>query len=225
MKRKESRRPSERVEGSAAQHIRSKTSLKQQVYRALRREIRDGSLLPGDLLKERKLADLYGVSKTPVREALSLLEQENLVKAIPRAGYMVTQLALSDIQEVYQLRLALETTAIRLAVENITEQEIQKLEKIAHTSDPDRARVYNREFHSLVAWASGNSRLARIVEHLLDEMDRWIALDVRHSSPAVLLIGHQRELQALKTKDPDAAEEAMREHIKRVYQHLSERFF
>jgi DNA-binding GntR family transcriptional regulator len=201
VRKDDSRLSDERAERSAAQHIR-KTSLKEQVYEALRREITDGSLLPGDLLKERELADLYGVSKTPVREALSLLEQENLVKAIPRAGYMVTQLTLRDVQEVHQLRVTLESMSARLAAENITNEELEELEAMTATSDPQEALLFNHRFHSAIARASGNSRLARL-------------------TPTVLLIGHQAELEALRTRDPDIAEKAMREHVQRVYQHLS----
>lgn len=210
----------ERAERSAAQYIR-KTSLKQKVYEALRREITDGSLLPGDLLKERELAELYGVSKTPVREALSLLEQENLVKAIPRAGYMVTQLTLRDVQEVHQLRVTLESMAARLAAENISDEELEELEGMAATSDPEEALLFNHRFHLVIARASGNSRLAKMIEQLLDDTDRWAALDVARLTPTVLLIGHEAELEALRTRDPDIAEKAMREHVQRVYQHLS----
>ena len=220
MRRNDSRSSSERAERSAAQHIR-KTSLKEKVYEALRREITDGSLLPGDLLKERELADLYGVSKTPVREALSLLEQENLVKAIPRAGYMVTQLTLRDVQEVHQLRITLESMAARLAAENITDEELEELEAMTATSDPQEALLFNHRFHSVIARASGNARLAKMIEQLLDDTDRWAALDVARLTPTVLLIGHQAELEALRTRDPDIAEKAMREHVQRVYQHLS----
>jgi DNA-binding GntR family transcriptional regulator len=198
-----------------------KTSLRQKVYEALRQEIRGGSILPGDLLRERELADVYGVSKTPVREALSLLEQENLVKAIPRAGYMVTQLTFRDLQEVHQLRVTLESMAARLAAENITEEELRELEGLIATSEPEEALVFNHKFHSAIARASGNSRLAKMIEQLLDDTDRWAALDVARLSPAVLLIGHRAELEALRTRDPDVAEKAMREHVQRVYDHLS----
>lgn len=200
----------------------NKGSLKEEVYEAVRRDIMDGTFPPGDLLKERELAEKYGVSKTPVREALSLLEQDDLVKVIPRAGYMVTQLTFRDLQEVCRLRVTLEAMAARLAAERISEKELEELEGLTSTSDPGEARLFNRRFHSVVARASGNSRLAKMIEQLLDDTDRWAALEVAQLTPAVLLIGHQAELEALKTGDPDTAEEAMREHVERVYQHLSE---
>ena len=200
----------------------NRSSLKEEVYEAVRRDIMDGTFPPGDLLKERELAEKYGVSKTPVREALSLLEQDELLKAIPRAGYMVTQLTLRDLHEVYRLRVTLEAMAARLAARRITEKELEELEGLTSTSDPEEARLFNRQFHSVVARASGNSRLAKMIEQLLDDTDRWAALEVARLTPALLLIGHQVEFEALRTRDPNTAEEAMRKHVERVYQHLSE---
>ncbi len=198
-----------------------KGSLKEEVYDGIRQDIMEGNFLPGDLLKERELAEKHGVSKTPVREALSMLEQDNLVRTIPRAGYMVTALTLRDLQEIHQLRITLESMAARLATENLTDGEIEELARLTSTSDPEEARLFNRQFHSAIARASGNSRLARMIGQLLDETDRWAALDVARLSPAVLLIGHQAELEALRTRDPDMVEQAMREHVQRVYDHLS----
>jgi len=202
-------------------HRSGKVSLKQEMYDCIRRDILGGSFLPGDLLREKELAARYGVSKTPVREALSLLAQEEMVKAVPRAGYMVKQLTLRDLQEVHQLRITLESMAARLAAENITDEELSKLEGLTATSDPDEALLFNHRFHSVVARASGNSRLAKMIEQLLDDTDRWAALEVVRLTPAVLLIGHQAELEALRTRNPDTAEAAMREHVERVYGHLS----
>ncbi len=200
----------------------NRSSLKEEVYEAVRRDIMDGTFPPGDLLKERELAEKYGVSKTPVREALSLLEQDELVKVIPRAGYMVTQLTLRDLQEVRRLRVTLEAMAARLAVKRITEKELEELEGLTSTSDPEEARLFNRQFHSVVARASGNTRLAKMIEQLLDDTDRWAALEIAGLTPALLLVGHHAELEALRTRDPDIAEEAMRKHVESVYQHLSE---
>ena len=208
-------------QGDSGSRRPSKGSLKEEVYEGIRRDIMGGSFLPGDLLKERELAEKYGVSKTPVREALSMLEQNNLVKTIPRAGYMVTQLTLRDLQEVYQLRIILEPMAARLAAENLTDEELEELEGLTVTSDPEEARLFNRRFHLVIARASGNSRLARMIEQLVDDMDRWAALDLENFRPEVVLIGHQAELAALRTREPQVAEEKVRDHIRSVYQHLS----
>ena len=191
---------------------RGKNSLKEEAYRAIREKIINGSFSPGDLLKERELAEIYGVSKTPVREALCLLEQENLVEAIPRAGYMVTHITVRDVQETYQLRLLLEAEAIRLAVERITEDEIKALEEKADASSGEQMRAFNREFHIIIAWASGNSKLAKLIEKLIDEMDRMMALDPHIFAPTGPY-EHSTMLEALRNRDAELAQEAMREHI------------
>jgi DNA-binding GntR family transcriptional regulator len=210
----------QRAESSGSRRP-NKGSLKEEVYYGIRQDIMEGTFLPGDLLKERELAEKHGVSKTPVREALSMLEQDNLVRTIPRAGYMVTALTLRDLKEIHQLRITLESMAARLATDNLTDEEIEELARMTSTSDPEEARLFNRQFHSAIARASGNSRLARMIEQLLDETDRWAALDVARLDPAVLLIGHQAELEALRTRNPDVVEQAMKEHVQRVYDHLS----
>jgi len=202
-------------------HRVAKTSLTRELYHDIRRDIVRGTFRPGDLLRERELAAKYGVSKTPVREALSLLAQEEMVKAVPRAGYMVTQLTMRDVQEVYHLRLTLEPMAARLAAERITDEELQELERLTSASNPDEAVVFNHQFHLEVARASGNSRLAKMIEQLLDDMDRWAGVDFSRFSEAELREGHRAELDALRTRDPERAEQVFLKHLRLVYQHLA----
>jgi DNA-binding GntR family transcriptional regulator len=197
-----------------------RTSLTREVYDDIRRDIVRGRFQPGDLLRERELATKYGISKTPVREALSLLAQEEMVKAVPRAGYMVTQLTMRDVQEVYQLRLTLEAMAARLAAERATDEELQELERVTSGSNPDDALLFNHQFHLGVARASGNSRLAKMIEQLLDDTDRWAGVDLPSFSEAELRRGHKTELDALRTRDPDIAEQALLNHLREVYKHL-----
>jgi len=210
----------QRTESSESRRPK-KASLKEEVYDGIRQDIMEGTFLPGDLLKERELAEKHGVSKTPVREALSMLEQDNLVRTIPRAGYMVTGLTLRDLQEICQLRIILEPMAARLAMQNLTDEEIDELARVTYTSDPEEARLFNRQFHSAIARASGNSRLAKMIDQLVEQTDRWAALDAVKLNPAVLLRGHQAELEALRTRDPNVVEQAMREHVQGLYDHLS----
>lgn len=210
-------------QGRHISHGRGKNSLRDEVYGAIRENIINGSFGPGDLLKERELAEIYGMSKTPVREALSLLQQENLVEAIPRAGYMVTHITMRDVQEAYHLRLVLEIEAIRLATERITEEEIKALEERADASSGDEMHVSNREFHIIIARASGNSRLADLIEQLLDEMDRMMALDPHIFAPTGPY-EHSTIVGALKNGDAGLAQEAMRKHVEEACRRVLERF-
>jgi DNA-binding GntR family transcriptional regulator len=166
-------------------------SLARQAYEALKQDILTCELRPGAQIFEGALAARYGMSKTPVREALNLLVQEGLVQVLPRRGYLVAPITLRDVQEVFQLRLLLETAAAELAAVHITEEQLRQLRALVEVryTYGDRASYArflraNRAFHVAVAAASGNSRLAAFVERLLEDMERilHLGLDLRDSA-------------------------------------------
>ena len=103
--------------------------LREIVSDALRQAIRDGLLPPGERLMEIPLAEELGVSRTPIREAIRILEQEGLVVMIPRRGTYVADMSLKDVTEVFELRSILEELAAELAAERITNEEIEALEQ------------------------------------------------------------------------------------------------
>ncbi len=166
-------------------------SLARRAYEALKHDILTCVLPPGAQIFEGELAARYGMSKTPVREALNLLGQEGLVQVLPRRGYLVAPITLRDVQEVFQLRLWLETAAAELAAEHITEEQLRRLRALVAVRYTYRDRASyarflraNREFHVAVAEASGNRRLAAFVSKLLEDMERIIhlGLDLRDSA-------------------------------------------
>ncbi|MBX5489870.1 MAG: GntR family transcriptional regulator [Chloroflexi bacterium] len=166
-------------------------SLARRAYEALKQDILTCALRPGAQIFEGELAARYGMSKTPVREALNLLGQEGLVQVLPRRGYLVAPVTLRDVQEVYQLRLLLETAAAELAAEHITEEQLRRLKALVAVRYTYRDRASygrflraNREFHVAVAEASGNRRLAAFVGKLLEDMERilHLGLDLRDSA-------------------------------------------
>jgi len=166
-------------------------SLARRAYEALKQDILTCTLRPGTQIYEGELAARYGTSKTPVREALNLLGQEGLVEVLPRRGYLVAPVTLRDVQEVFQLRLVLETAAAELAAEHITEEGLRQLNALVAVryTYGDRASYArflraNREFHVAVAQASGNGRLAAFVGKLLEDMERilHLGLDLRDSA-------------------------------------------
>jgi DNA-binding GntR family transcriptional regulator len=203
-------------------------TLRQKAYQLLKQEIISGYLPPGSLLTESELAISIGVSKTPVREALSQLEHDKLVSPIPRKGYLVTTITLKDIQEIFEIRLILERAVTMLAVERITKSELVKLERYLELKfDPsDQESFYqyiqaNKEFHMEIARASHNSRL---VEHLAQ-----VFIDAQRLQYMDLTIGesswawqrdHERIIEALRKRDqPSAAiavEEALEESRTRL---------
>ena len=166
-------------------------SLARRAYEALKQDILTCELAPGAQIFEGELAARYGTSKTPVREALNLLGQEGLVEVLPRRGYLVAPVTLRDVQEVFQLRLLLETAAAELAAEHITEEGLRQLRALVAVRYTYRDRASysrflraNRAFHIAVAEASGNQRLAAFVGKLLEDMERilHLGLDLRDSA-------------------------------------------
>ncbi len=188
-------------------------SLRSQAAAFLRNAILSGEFKPGTVLNEKELADRFGVSKTPIREGLSLLEHEGLVQTIARRGYIVTPITVQHIHELFDLRIILESAAAERAALQITDAQVQALGRLVPDLMPegDMAKWLDRnvEFHHAVAMISGNERLARLIRQLLEEMQRMIAAGYVPGE-------HGKVLQALRERDPRRAAEAMKEHVEEV---------
>lgn len=197
-----------------------RTTKKIQVYEILKQAIISGEIKPGEILNEADLAEKYGIGKTPTREALLLLTHENLLEAMPRVGYVVSRLTTKDLLEIYALRVILETEAIKLAAERITSEEIALLEEnnrreseiFQNNTTGSRTREayqLNIEFHKIIARASGNSRLEKLIENLINDLERALYFDPYIADPSQ----HREIIQSLKTHDVSRAEEAMKAHL------------
>ncbi|MBL0124830.1 MAG: GntR family transcriptional regulator [Betaproteobacteria bacterium] len=188
-------------------------SLRKQVVAILRDAILACRLEPGAVLNERDLAEQLGVSKTPVREALSLLNHEGLVQILPRQAYVVTPITVRDVHECFDLRVILECAAVELAAARIGDDELAQLEAIvsgeADTEPSAETLVRNTGFHSLIARASGNERLTILIEKLLGEMPRLI-------TAGYVLGEHESLMKSLRERNPVHARDAMRQHILHV---------
>ena len=201
------------------------------LYEGVREKIVSGEIKPGAILTEAELADEYGVSKTPVREALVLLRHEGFLDSMPRIGHVVATFTVQDVLEVFHLRSILEAEAAGLAAERITEDEIGALlenrdeeSALSETADGDgfyeRAYELNVAFHHLIAQASGNRRLADLVKRLMEDMRRMLAFDPRFVEPQ----HHVEIIEMLKRGDRAEAEEAMRRHVEETKSRLLDRF-
>ena len=149
-------------------------SLREQVYQETKNDIITGVHGAGEKLSLDRLAEKYQVSKTPIREALNALQHEGLVEIMPRVGYFVSQMTIKDLQDIFELRLIIESASAEMAARNITDAEVTYLEDM-HSSfvlgDIDSYWQYlkeNREFHYRVALATQNKWLAGVVGRLLD---------------------------------------------------------
>lgn len=198
-------------------------SKKTDIYATLRRDIITRVLVPGTILNEGVLAEQYKVSRTPVREALLMLAVENLVNPLPRAGYMVTELTIRDVQESFHLRELLECEAVRLASTQIDEKTLQHLVDVEFGVPPYVAEM-NRDFHLTIAKASGSTRLYQLIEQSLDEMERMFTHDPYMVDPPNTYMGHAEIVEALRQRDPIAAREAMSRHLANAKKRILERF-
>ena len=210
-------------------------SYKEKVYEELKSAIISQRLALGELLNERDLADKLGISRTPVREALQRLENEGLVITEPWRGTRVNEIKEKDIEEVFQLRLALEPVAVELALQRMTAEDLTSIEQLRkqqisfnkHT-DADAFIKTDMDFHMLIARLSGNKRLIQIVGNLIDIMRRLgISAIQTQERCAETLEEHAQLIKALKNKDIPNARQAMIYHILRtretIYRRLREK--
>lgn len=189
------------------------TSLSDQAYELLRRDILTCVLVPGTAVSEASLCTRYDLGKAPVRSALSRLRQEGLVSASPRRSFVVAPITLRDVQELYALREILEPATVRLAAGRVDSKRLEKLDAICRKGytpgDPASTLRFleaNREFHLQIADASGNQRFARLLAQVLDETTRvmHIGLGLRNRN-AEMQHEHHALLAALENGDGDAA--------------------
>jgi DNA-binding GntR family transcriptional regulator len=192
-------------------------SAKERVYRDIKASILSSELRADDPIIESEVASRYGISRTPVREALSRLIDEGFIEVVPRKGYFVSRISLQDVLESCSLRLLLEPEAARLAAPRATDELIESLEINIKKHRQHPTAELNREFHVLIARASGNRRLARMIERLLDEIQRVAYLDpyMVHPPGEEAFAEHQDVIDALANRDDVAAAESMRRGLER----------
>jgi DNA-binding GntR family transcriptional regulator len=195
---------------------------KEQVYNRIRRAIITGDLKPGEVMNEAEMAARFGSGKTPTREALLLLSHEKFIEALPRVGYLVTRPTMQDILETFHLRIVLEVEATTLAASRITagalatlQENIEREEQLSLQPPEEQnsqAAALNRDFHTTIARIGGNSRLAEMVQDLVDNLERMLVTDPY----LVDARQHKKILEALTVGDPTMAGDAMRKHIEQT---------
>jgi DNA-binding GntR family transcriptional regulator len=201
-------------------------SLVDELYVSLRDSIITWEICPDEILVESRVGQQFGVSKSPAREALALLCQDNLVEAIPRVGYRVTPISIQDIHEVYDLRQILEGEAALLAAPRVSKAEVEALlesdvsrgERLRNTDAPPAEYLrFHDAFHLGIAELSGNRRLHYFIHRLLLDSAR-----LRMADPQMTIEGLAEEQEdsqgicaALAQRDGEAAAQILQEHIRR----------
>lgn len=202
--------------------------LREVVYETLREAIKTGSLAPGERLMEIQLAEELGVSRTPVREAIRKLELERFVVMIPRRGTYVANLSLKDINEVFEIRAALDSLAAGLAAERITEDEQEQLERMLveiadYIDQNDHVKIVatDEAFHDLLYRASRNERLVGIIYNLREQFSRFRSVSINYPGRLQNTLEEHRQLvEAIAQRDSELAQHKAREHIENAEQTL-----
>lgn len=202
--------------------IEDNDTLRKKVLNYLREKILSGAMGPDERLIEMRIAREIGVSRTPVREALHSLEQERLVKAIPRVGYVVTRMQKEEVEEICEIRVAIEGLAIRRAIERAQKQLAKDLRKniLRQRSEISKGnlRAYvelDAQFHEVSAVLSGSSRLLDMAQMLRRHMLRFRIQALYIIETALKsLKGHERILEAVENGDPKNAIAVLEQHLK-----------
>ena len=196
-------------------------TLWEQVRDRLREDILVGRLEPGAELSEVALAREFGTSRGPLREALGRLAAEGLVTITPRRGAVVTQLSRQEFLDAYQVREALETLAVRLAVPLVSDVEVAHLrelcELMARAASEDEVRLFfdtNNAFHEALVRGSRNRKLHEVHRLLVGQMVPYLprSLELRGNLQQSVA-EHEAILAAVEARDANRAAELLAEHI------------
>ena len=196
-------------------------ALYQVVANRLRERIYDRELEPGQVIDEKELCEVFGISRTPMREALKVLDSEGLVELVPRRGCFVKDLKLEELRDLFPVMAALEGLCAREALENAQAADVERLEahhaeleKFAAAGDINSYYEVNFTLHQLIQELSGNRWLQRVTTDL-----RKILRLARHSQLTVegrleqSLNEHRQIMDAFRRGDVEAVEQTMKCHL------------
>jgi DNA-binding GntR family transcriptional regulator len=213
--------------------IRKPISIREKVYKVIRNDILESRIPPGARMIETQLAKQINTSRTPVREALHMLEMEGLLEAIPRVGYRVKQIDWNELVEITEIRTVNEILAARWAMKRITPEDILALEKnllVAETEirqgNPRSFVERDAEFHEILVRASGSKRLLELCQLLRRHMLRYRIEALYLPETGLRAIGeHRRILECMRAMDEKGVETAIREHLEQAKREIQRHAF
>lgn len=196
--------------------------LRDVVFQTLREAILKGDLKPGERLMELQLASKLGVSRTPIREAIRMLEQEGLAVTIPRKGAEVARMTEKNMEDVLQIREALDDLAVQTACDKMTEQQLADLtlakknfENAIQAGNLKKIVESDVEFHDIIYEATDNPKLVAMLNNLREQIYRYRVEYLKEKENYPMLIKeHEAILDALRQKDREGAVNFMRCHIR-----------
>jgi DNA-binding GntR family transcriptional regulator len=189
------------------------------VYRKLRQSIIKGKLKPGQKLVMADLAKTFGLSETPVREAIRRLESDGYVHFTPHTGAVVTKIDEGKLVEIYLIRIELEALATRLASPHITDRDIEFLNKTNHGMETaiqqnkyENLGALNKDFHLRIYKAAPFPRLYKMICDLWDTFERWPSVFSYVPERAIASVEeHKKIIEALKIGDMEQSDRLMKE--------------
>jgi DNA-binding GntR family transcriptional regulator len=191
--------------------------LRENVYESLRSDILSCRFAPGDEMREHELAERYAVSRQPVRDALLRLVREHLVTVQPRQGYRVNPISLSDARDLLRFRLALEPACVAEAIESASDDLLRSLDAFRQfAGNHEDFIAYNRAFHTALAHASGNRRMAATLCDLIGQADRLVRVSIsnlRGRDPTRLVAEHVALIEAMQKREARTASRIIKAHI------------
>ncbi len=195
-------------------------TLREKILETIREAIIKGTLKPGEKVAEPELAERFGISRTPIREAFRQLESEGFLVVIPRKGAVVVSFSPKEIEEFYAIKSILEGYAARKACENLSEREIDKLkainDKLRQLAEEDDIKHFfkiHNEFHDLFIKASNNEKLHEQIGSLLGKFQRLRLTSL--SLPgrmAVSVQEHDKIIEAFRDRNGELAEQLVRKN-------------
>lgn len=196
--------------------------LRDVVFQTLREAILKGDLRPGERLMELQLAAKLGVSRTPIREAIRMLEQEGLAVTIPRKGAEVARMTEKNMEDVLQIREALDDLAVQVACDKMTEEQLKNLtlamknfENAIQTGNLSKIVAYDVEFHDIIYESTDNPKLVTLLNNLREQIYRYRVEYLKGKENYPMLIKeHKTILEALREKNKERVADAMRNHIR-----------
>ena len=210
--------------------VRTPKTIAEQVYEFLKKKILSNEIIPGERLLEVALCESLKVSRTPVREAFRLLQQDDLVERIPQGGVQVTDISFDALKEVSALRAVLEVYAAELACDKITEKEINKLENLMEKTskmlvaeqDGEEIDVHefselNTTFHDIICNSTQSTYLSKILEIVRSPILRFRPLSLQNKIHRTRgWTEHKQMIKMLKAKDKDGLKKLVAKHVSDV---------
>jgi len=192
-----------------------------QAYQEIKKRIIRTDLSPGSVINESEMMDQLGLGRTPIREALKRLQCDDLVVVKPRRGIFVSELAITDLTQIFEVRVELESLAVRLACQRISQDELKKLETLAdqysriNREDKDDLILLDSKFHATLREASHNRFLISNLEYYYNLSLRiWYLALPRAAAEEIDVKAHCDIYQAIAANDEELAVNRITKHIK-----------